>query len=856
MRRIWSVLLTLVMIIGLQPQVASAAVTPQKVTSSNYASLGFSDSEWKNFEGFYVIHSIEELEGYRNLINTKKTSINAVLRQNIDLSGRTWVPISNEYGGTFDGNACEISYMENSINGYASDFVGLFGDIENMTVKNVRISRSKIYGNSYMGMIAGRAYDCNILNCYMDTGCYVESGNPQNETIDPDWVNVGGVVGEAVGSTITDCVFLGYMKAANTNTTCGLIVGNGGAVTNCAYSTIRKSNCMGPNGIGLNALKFSIGTLSYHGSTDTDPFAHCFSDITQIISYTCKYMHRTAYTNPKCDETGYDSRDICMFCGDFKGGTVAASEHKYLKDCSEYCDKCDAKRDTTVSHSYSNDCDEVCNECSEIRTVEHDYSTATCTTPETCTACGAIGELDKDNHTKETVNGVYPCCNTYQKPTLKNGYYQIENAGNLYWFANYINTIDRTANAVLTADIDLEGKPDGTGRKWTPIGSTGEKNNNFRGHFNGQNHKITNFYLDEKRAGLGFFGEVRLGTVENFTIYGDVKLNGSYDYVGGVIGSAPGANGTDVPDHNGATIRNITSYVNVTLGEGSHGASYVGGFMGYANHETLIENCAWYGTLDLGPYRADSGVGGLVGKAQENSNVTIRNCAAFGTIKTSYESGTYNNNDTIFIGGVLSFSADGAKTTLENNLWAGKFIDETDLGDKAHISAFGTLRGGETVKNCYALNTAPYITTENQNIKGISSVTAQQLASGEVADFLGSAWGQDLSKEKSLPVLAGAKVYKYTDGYSNTLQFGFADYTAEGVSVNIPTAGTYALVFADYEGKKLLDIDIVTFTVTADKVGKITKASEKGITMGTGDKIMLMQGTANLVPKCKAYVLK
>ena len=236
--------------------------------------------------------------------------------------------------------------------------------------------------------------------------------------------------------------------------------------------------------------------------------------------------------------------------------------------------------------------------------------------------------------------------------------------------------------------------------------------------------------------------------------------------------------------------------------------------------------------------------------------MTIRNCAAFGTIKTSYESGTYNNNDTIFIGGVLSFSADGAKTTLENNLWAGKFIDETDLGDKAHISAFGTLRGGETVKNCYALNTAPYITTENQNIKGITSVTAQQLASGEVADFLGSAWGQDLSKENSLPVLAGAKVYKYTDGYSNTLQFGFADYTAEGVSVNIPTAGTYALVFADYEGKKLLDIDIVTFTVTADKVGKITKASEKGITMGTGDKIMLMQGTANLVPKCKAYVLK
>ncbi|MBQ7033229.1 MAG: hypothetical protein IJN25_06185 [Clostridia bacterium] len=402
----------------------------------------------------------------------------------------------------------------------------------------------------------------------------------------------------------------------------------------------------------------------------------------------------------------------------------------------------------------------------------------------------------------------------------------------------------------------MKESPDGTGRKWTPIGSTGEKNNNFRGHFDGKNHIITNLYIDMQRAGLGLFGEVRLGTVENFTIYGDVKLSSDCSYVGGVIGSAPGANGTDVPDHNGATIRNITSYVNVILGEGSHGASYVGGFMGYANHETLIENCAWYGTLDLGPYRADSGVGGLVGKAQENSNVTIRNCAAYGTIKTSYKSGTYNNNDTIFIGGLLSFSADGAKTTLENNLWAGKFMDDTDLGDKAHISAFGTLRGGETVKNCYALNTAPYITTENQNTKGITSVTAQQLASGEVSYLLGSAWGQDLSKENSLPAPAGAKVFKYADGYSNELKFGFADYTTEGASVNIPTAGTYTLVFADYEGKKLLDIDIVTFSVTADEIGEITKASVKGVAIGTGDKIMLRQGMINLAPLCSAYIVK
>ena len=854
-KRFLGVLLALTMIIGLLPITAGAAVTPQKITSSNYASLGFSENEWKNFEGYYAIHSIDELEGYRNLININKTAINAVLRQNIDLSSCTWVPISNPYGGIFDGNACVISYMNNGINGYVSDCVGLFGDIENMTVKNVYISKSKIYGNSYMGMIAGRAYYCNILNCYMDTGCYVESNNPQNKTIDPDAVNVGGVVGEAVGSTIKDCVFLGYMKAANTNTTCGLIVGGGGVATNCAYATILKSTCMGIGGIGLSTLKFSIGTLNYHGSTDNDPFAHCFSDITQITSYTCKYMHRTAYTNPKCEEIGYDSRDICMFCGYYKDGTIASTGHNYLKECSEYCDECGAQRENSVSHSYSNDCDEECNVCSETRTTQHSYSTATCTTPQSCLICGATGELDKDNHTKETVNGVYSCCNAYQQPEISDGYYQIENAGQLYWFANHINTVDRTANAVLVADIDLEGKSDGTGRKWTPIGSTGEHSNNFRGHFNGNNHTITNLYIDEQRAGLGLFGEVRLGTVENFTIYGDVKLYGDCSYVGGVIGSAPGANGTDVPDHNGATIRNITSYVNVTLYEGSHGSSYVGGFIGYANHETIIENCSWYGTLDLGAYRADSGVGGLEGRLYDKSNVTIRNCAAYGTIKTSYKSGTHNNYDTIYIGGVLSFSPAGTQAVLENNLWAGEFIDDTDLGNKAHLSAFGTLNGEESVTNCYAIDSAPYLTTENVNANGITTVTAQQFASGEVAYLLGDAFGQTINTDK-FPILSDDKVYKYTDSYSNELKFGFADYTEDGAKVNIPTAGEYSLIFADYEGGKLNAFDIVEVTITAEKVGEITKASVKGVNISTDDKIMLCREMAELAPLCDAYIIK
>ena len=349
------------------------------------------------------------------------------------------------------------------------------------------------------------------------------------------------------------------------------------------------------------------------------------------------------------------------------------------------------------------------------------------------------------------------CDRDYEPAKLNaNGFYEIDNAGKMFWFAQQVNEAgNREIKGILTNDIDLEERP------WTPIGTTGETNYNFRGVFDGQGHTITGLDVTGKKSGVGFFGEVRLGTVENFTIYGEVRLIGKYDYVGGVIGSAPGAN-SNKPDHNGATIRNITSYVNVTLGEGTHGSNRVGGFMGYVNHETIVENCTWYGTLDLGPYRAQDGVGGLVGKANDNSEAIIRNCASYGTIKTSYQSGSYNNGstafDTIYIGGIVSNSVASAKTTIENTIWAGTIVNETNLGAKAHISAFGSLNGFNSITNCYALNTTPYITTNGAHDSYITVVTDEQLASGKIAYMLGSAWGQKIGTDL-LPVVGGEKVY-------------------------------------------------------------------------------------------------
>ena len=423
----------------------------------------------------------------------------------------------------------------------------------------------------------------------------------------------------------------------------------------------------------------------------------------------------------------------------------------------------------TFKHSYV---DGKCTACGEDCT--HTGGEATCTEKAICDLCGtSYGEVDTTNHDSsvECVNGF--CPNGCYEPAILNaeGYYEIDNAGKLFWFAQQVNVKgNREIKGVLTAHIDLENRP------WTPIGSTGEENNNFRGVFDGQNYTIRGLYVEGSENGVGFFGEVRTGTVKNFTIYGNVVVNTEVDYVGGVIGSICGVNGETDLERNGAIIQNITSFVNVTAK--AHGIGMIGGFVGYANHQSLIEQCAWYGTFDAGEYRVDSGAGGFIGKIQENtSEVTIRNCGAYGTIKTNYAKNSYNNTPTIYMGGFLSFSNTGAGTVLENCLFAGKFERGENLTDEAFLGAFGTLRSVNAIKNCYylgddgleAVHSDSNLKPGSDNVE-ITSVTGEELRNNTIATQLGDHWMQDVHYPipKDTKAHSDSATYTYTDNGDGT----------------------------------------------------------------------------------------
>ena len=91
-------------------------------------------------------------------------------------------------------------------------------------------------------------------------------------------------------------------------------------------------------------------------------------------------------------------------------------------------------------------------------------------------ACAACGEAYNNGFCSTA-----DCAGAYQPAEQNaNGYYEIGNAGQLYWFAALVKGGETSANAVLTDDITVnenvlntDGSLNGDGsnfRAWTPIG--------------------------------------------------------------------------------------------------------------------------------------------------------------------------------------------------------------------------------------------------------------------------------------------------------------------------------------------------------------------------------------------------
>lgn len=116
------------------------------------------------------------------------------------------------------------------------------------------------------------------------------------------------------------------------------------------------------------------------------------------------------------------------------------------------------------------------------------------------------------SHEYYNADGFCEACGAYQKANKSGEYYEIYNAGQLFWFAKQFNDsiIPDNSNLKLMKDIKIPG-----GRDWTSIGNIDNKY--FRGNIEGNYHVISGLRPTADGTSLkrGLVARIQDGSVQN-----------------------------------------------------------------------------------------------------------------------------------------------------------------------------------------------------------------------------------------------------------------------------------------------------------------------------------------------------
>ncbi|MDR0664343.1 MAG: hypothetical protein LBF86_02330, partial [Helicobacteraceae bacterium] len=182
-----------------------------------------------------------------------------------------WEPIGNDtvkFTGIFNGNGNKITNLW--INRTSTNYVGLFGYIENAQIKNLGVEAEEVKGYYYVGVIAGFVYEGAITNNYA-TGSVSATGNcvggivgyvSSNSTIKNSYAagNVSGT-GSSIGGIAG---YIGESEIKNSYTTVD-VSGTGsdiGGIAGYVYdaATIKNSYAAGDVS-GINGVGGIAGTV-------------------------------------------------------------------------------------------------------------------------------------------------------------------------------------------------------------------------------------------------------------------------------------------------------------------------------------------------------------------------------------------------------------------------------------------------------------------------------------------------------------------------------------------------------------------------------------------------------------------
>ncbi len=173
-----------------------------------------------------------------------------------------------------------------------------------------------------------------------------------------------------------------------------------------------------------------------------------------------------------------------------------------------------------------------------------------------------------------------------------------------------------------------------TGSGFIPIGfvdetTDGDRTNHFSGTFDGQEHTISNLYINNNVVthATGFFGYIEKASIRNFTLEGKVTSS-AFASIAGVV-----AFGKD------SVIDNVTNRANVSIDIGRYQTA---GIIANAGG-MVISNCKNYGNISNGNHTG--GIVAIVGNGIDKKETTITNSYNYGTIS--------NNQGSTAVGGIV-----------------------------------------------------------------------------------------------------------------------------------------------------------------------------------------------------------
>ncbi|MBQ2383581.1 MAG: hypothetical protein II290_06040, partial [Oscillospiraceae bacterium] len=455
------------------------------------------------------------------------------------------------------------------------------------------------------------------------------------------------------------------------------------------------------------------GTCGICGFTCGTSAAHVWSDDgCQVCGLVCAHE---SWNDSVCNNCGFicgtdamhsfDAAHACTRC-DFVCGTTTAHawENGICTVCGGacaheswtgfVCNACGLICGTDAPHSF--DAAHGCSICGFIcgTTAEHAWEKGT------CTVCGLVCDHQVYN------NGVCAGCGDYQ-PAIQNGVgengyalYEIHNAGQLLWFADYVNSAQVLSTKVITdaqtgesfffeytsgcvngklvADIDMSGLT------WTPIGrphiSLFNSRNayGYAGVFDGNGHTVSGIDCtvrsDDGAAYVGFFGAIGGGTVKHLTVKGNIEgIIGATSFPAAYVGGISGyvcewfdytGTSTDTRQDVFSSIVGCTFIGSVSVDAADQ--EYVGGIAGMVSG-TNITNCLSAATVDVAGI-GSSFAGSICG--HEINDCIITNCWFDSTLCTL---GEVNGGDHAQITGLST--------------------DRMAMGGVAHALGFGQTLG-------------------------------------------------------------------------------------------------------------------------------------------------------------------